>query len=597
MKDSVHGRVVAVNGPLVTCEVEQTREVMQNEVAYVICEEVPLKAEVIRVRGSHIELQVFESTTGLKAGDRVEFSGELLSVSLGPGMLGMVYDGLQNPLEHLENDQGYFLRRGQYLPALDEKREWEFTAICTAGEKVKQGQYLGHVMEGLFCHHIMVPLKLTGYWTIKEIKPSGTYSVADTIAVLTPLDEQDGTEEVKVTMQQEWPVKMPMRAYEERLLPDDQLLTQCRLIDVFFPLAEGGTACIPGPFGAGKTVLQQTISRYAQADIVIVVACGERAGEVVETIREFPELEDPQTGKSLMNRTIIICNTSSMPVAAREASIYTGVTLGEYYRQLGLKVLLIADSTSRWAQALRETSARLEEIPGEEAFPAYLESRIAAVYERAGLVKLHDDQKGSLTMIGTVSPAGGNFEEPVTQNTLKVVGAFLGLSRTRSDQRRYPAIDPLISWSLYLRQMEKALNQRDADWVKLVKQAQEMILKGSEIRQMMLVVGEEGIAIGDLVTYLKAEIIDAVFLQQDAFDTVERATSLERQVADFLLLMKMGQHTFGFDTREKAKEAMAHMQNLFFQMKYCPFKGEAYQQYRTEIESMLEKKEHNDHVS
>jgi V/A-type H+-transporting ATPase subunit A len=475
------GRIIAVNGPLATCEVEQGHEVLQNEVAYVNCQGVPLKAEVIRVRGRQIDMQVFENTVGMVVGDEVNFSGELLSVTLGPGILGMIYDGLQNPLTQLENAQDFFLKRGQYLKALDEERQWRFTPSAVKGAVVKAGHYLGAVREGLFPHHIMVPLMLRGTWEVREIKPEGLYRVSETIAILKNTAEQG--REVTVTMKQEWPVKMPVRTYEERLLPNRQLLTQCRLIDIFFPLAEGGTACIPGPFGAGKTVLQQIISRYAEADVVIIVACGERAGEVVETIREFPELEDPKTGESLMNRTVIICNTSSMPVAAREASIYTGITLGEYYRQQGLKVLLLADSTSRWAQALRESSARLEEIPGEEAFPAYLESRIAAVYERAGLVRLHDGNTGSLTVIGNVSPAGGNFEEPVTQNTLKVVGAFYGLSRSRSDQRRYPAIDPLISWSLYLRQMKESLEERREGWVALVEEVHRLLYAGSEVHQ------------------------------------------------------------------------------------------------------------------
>ncbi|HON94999.1 MAG TPA: V-type ATP synthase subunit A [Deltaproteobacteria bacterium] len=589
MNGPTHGRIVAVNGPLVTCEVDEEREVLQNEVAYVMCDGVPLKSEVIRIRGSHIDLQVFESTTGLKVGDDAEFSGELLTATLGPGMLGMIYDGLQNPLRELENDQGFFLRRGQYLPSLNQTKLWDFEPMARVGEQVRAGHYLGKVTEGLFPHPIMVPLVLLGTWEVKEIMPAGRYTVNDTVAILTNVDSQVGNE-VNVTIKQEWPVKRPMRVYEERLLPDIQLLTQCRLIDIFFPLAEGGTACIPGPFGAGKTVLQQIISRYAETDIVIIVACGERAGEVVETIREFPRLEDPKTGKSLMDRTVIICNTSSMPVAAREASIYTGITLGEYYRQLGLKVLLLADSTSRWAQALRESSARMEEIPGEEAFPAYLESRIAAVYERAGKVRLYNDGTGSLTMIGTVSPAGGNFEEPVTQNTLKVVGAFHGLSRTRSDQRRYPAIDPLISWSLYIEQMRASLNTRHEKWVDLVQEAHAVIFKGSEIHQMMLVVGEEGIGLDDLVTYLKSEIIDAVCLQQDSFDKVDQATSRQRQISDFLLLMAMVHHAFAFASKEEAKDRMTHLQNLFFQLKYCPFGEEAYRRYRSEIEAMLDGK-------
>ncbi|NMC94419.1 MAG: V-type ATP synthase subunit A [Syntrophorhabdus sp.] len=581
----MNSRVIAVNGPLVTAEVIRDQEVTMNEVAYVMWNDIPLKSEVIRIRGRLVDIQVFESTTGLKVGDQVDFSRELLSATLGPGILGQIYDGLQNPLNMLENTQGFFLKRGQYVSALDQTKKWDFTPLVAKGDQVKAGHYLGYVPEGIFRHHIMVPLSYAGIGEIVEIAGQGPFTVGETIAVLRNGD----SEHFSVTMEQKWPVKMPIRAYNERLLPSRPLLTQCRLIDVFFPLAEGGTACIPGPFGAGKTVLQQIISRYAEADVVLIVACGERAGEVVETIREFPELEDPKTGKSLMDRTVIICNTSSMPVAAREASIYTGITLGEYFRQIGMKVLLLADSTSRWAQALRESSARMEEIPGEEAFPAYLESRIAALYERAGLVRLYNNETGSLTIVGNVSPAGGNFEEPVTQNTLKVVGAFYGLSRSRSDQRRYPAIDPLISWSLYLRQLEESLSERHPKWVELVEEAQSLLHRGSEVHQMMLVVGEEGISIDDLVVYLKAEAVDAVCLQQDAFDKVERATSKERQVSDFLLLMEMVHHHFSFESKEQAKKEMTNIQNIFFQMKYAPFQEEAYWAYRKEIESILKK--------
>jgi len=585
--DKTIGRVVSVNGPLVVAEIDPGREVMQNEVAYVHCQGQSLKSEVIRIRGRQVDMQVFESTAGLMIGDRVDFSGQVLSAVLGPGMLGNIYDGLQNPLALLENNQGFFLKRGQYLPPLDEEKLWDFVPLAKKGDRVKAGEYLGEVTEGLFGHPIMVPLALSGNWEITEISPAGKYKISHTIA---KIKNQDGRE-INVTMKQEWPVKQPMRAYRERLLPDKQLLTQCRLIDIFFPLAEGGTACIPGPFGAGKTVLQQIISRYAEADIVIIVACGERAGEVVETIREFPQLEDPKTGRSLMDRTVIICNTSSMPVAAREASIYTGLTLGEYYRQLGLKVLLLADSTSRWAQALRESSARLEEIPGEEAFPAYLESRIAAVYERAGVVKLHNESTGSLTMIGSVSPAGGNFEEPVTQNTLKVVGAFHGLSRSRSDQRRYPAIDPLISWSLYLKQMEDFLNRRHPEWVEMVGETHKLMADGNAVRQMMLVVGEEGISLPDLVSYQKSEIVDATCLQQDSFDPVDRATSRDRQIEDFILLTEMVRHQFDFENKQQARDQMTRLQNLFFQMKYSPYQGEKYTGYRREIGAMLGKEE------
>jgi len=585
--DQTVGKVVSVNGPLVVAEIEAGREVMQNEVAYVHCQNNALKSEVIRIRDRFVDMQVFESTAGLMIGDPVDFSGQVLSAVLGPGILGNIYDGLQNPLALLDNNQGFFLKRGQYLAPLDEEKLWDFNFSAKRGQRLKAGEYIGKVREGIFDHPVMIPLKLSGSWEIVDHVPDGAYRVSD---ILARIKDQDGRE-LEICMKQEWPVKAPMRVYRERMLPNRQLLTQCRLIDIFFPLAEGGTACVPGPFGAGKTVLQQIISRYAETDIVIIVACGERAGEVGETIREFPHLEDPKTGRSLMDRTVIICNTSSMPVAAREASIYTGLALGEYYRQLGLKVLLLADSTSRWAQALREASARLEEIPGEEAFPAYLESRIAAVYERAGMVRLHNGNYGSLTLIGSVSPAGGNFEEPVTQNTLKVVGAFHGLSSSRSDRRRYPAIDPLISWSLYLSQMADFLNQRHPRWTELVAQAHRLMFDGNSVRQMMLVVGEEGISLDDLVIFLKSEILDAVCLQQDSFDEVDRATSRDRQIEDFLLLMEMATHHFEFENKEAAKAGMNRLQNLFFQMKYSPHHGLKYEEYRREIGAMLGKED------
>ena len=444
MKDnSRKGKVAGVNGNMVS--VEFADSVIQNEVAYVLVGEERLKAEVIRVKGKKAELQVFEDTVGMKVGDEVVFTDDLLSVELGPGLLGKIYDGLQNPLNDLAEKYGFFLKRGAYLDPLPNDSEWEFTPSVNVGDKVRSGDKLGMVPEKMFEHKIMVPFRLLGEWEVVEVKEAGTYKLIDTIAKLK--DETGKTEEVSMT--QNWPVKEPIKAYAQKLKPTDPMVTKIRIIDTQVPVAIGGTFCTPGPFGAGKTVLQHLLSRHAEVDVVIVAACGERAGEVVELIEEFPELIDPKTGKSLMERTIIICNTSSMPVAARESSVYTAVTLAEYYRQMGLNVFLLADSTSRWAQAMREMSGRLEEIPGEEAFPAYLESRIASFYERAGVVKLRDGSVGSVTIGGAVSPAGGNFEEPVTQATLKVVGAFLGLSRERSNARKYPAIDPLDSWSKY----------------------------------------------------------------------------------------------------------------------------------------------------
>ena len=507
------GRVMGVNGNLVTVEFGQA--VSQNEVAYVLQDDVRLIAEVIRVRGRYADMQVFESTAGVKVGDRVEFVGELLSVELGPGLLAEVYDGLQNPLNVIAERHGFFLPRGVQVEALPRDRTWRFTPGVKLAERVRAGDALGTVPEGIFEHRIMAPFTLHGVAVVAYIAPPGEYTVTDRVAVLRGADGR----EHDVTMLQTWPVKRPIRCYAERLRPTEQLVTKMRILDTFFPVAKGGTYCVPGPFGAGKTVLQQLISRHADADVVVIAACGERAGEVVETLREFPVLTDPRTGRSLMERTVIICNTSSMPVAAREASVYTAVTIAEYYRQMGLHVLLLADSTSRWAQALREMSGRLEEIPGEEAFPAYLESVIAAFYERAALVRLNDGSFGSVTIGGTVSPAGGDFEEPVTQSTLKVVGAFHGLSRQRSDARRYPAIDPLDSWSKYASIVPP-------DQLAL---ARDVLARGHEVQEMMKVVEEEGTAMADFVVYLKAEFLDAVYLQQDAFDAVDGASSAERQ--------------------------------------------------------------------
>ncbi|MBU0679413.1 MAG: V-type ATP synthase subunit A, partial [Verrucomicrobia bacterium] len=423
------GSIVGINGNLLA--VKFTSPVVQNEVAYARIGDTSLKSEVIRIRGDVAELQVFEDTGGLRMGDAVEFTGDLLSVELGPGLLTQIYDGLQNPLPELAEQCGFFLQRGTYLKALDRKKKWSFTPTAKTGDKVTAADTLGTVPEGIFTHRVMVPFRMTGTYTVQKVAKAGDYSIDETVATLK--DERG--QSIDVSMVQIWPVKIPIKAYAERLRPTEPLVTKVRIVDTFFPVARGGTYCIPGPFGAGKTVLQQITSRHADVDVVIIAACGERAGEVVETLREFPELTDPRTGKSLMERTLIICNTSSMPVAAREASVYTAVTIAEYYRQMGLNVLLLADSTSRWAQALREVSGRLEEIPGEEAFPAYLESVIAAFYERGGVVRLNDGSIGSVTIGGTVSPAGGNFEEPVTQGTLKVVGALHGLSRERSDAR------------------------------------------------------------------------------------------------------------------------------------------------------------------
>ena len=515
------GKVVSINGNLVS--VEFSGNVSMNEICYVMVDKTQLKSEVIRIRGNVAQIQVYEMTGGIKYGDEVRFTGEMLSAQLGPGLLGQIYDGLQNPLPLLAKQAGWFLERGIYAESLDSEKKWEFTPTAKVGDTLRAGEYFATVPEGPFTHKIFIPFNLLGKYTIKSIAEKGEYTVNETVAVVT--DERG--KEFPLSMSFKWPVKRAVSCYSERLAPVETMETKVRLIDSFFPVAKGGTYCIPGPFGAGKTVLQHATSKYADVDIVIIAACGERAGEVVETLTEFPELIDPKTGGSLMERTIIICNTSSMPVASREASVYTSVTLAEYYRQMGLNVLLLADSTSRWAQALREMSGRLEEIPGEEAFPAYLESYIAAFYERAGYVRLPDGSHGSVTIGGTVSPAGGNFEEPVTQATLKVVGAFHGLSRERSDARKYPAIDPLISWSKY----NCVIDSKKSEFCKSI------LFEGDEISSMMKVVGEEGTSIEDYITYLKADMLDAVYLQQNSFDLIEAncGTARQRYVIDKLV--------------------------------------------------------------
>ncbi|MGN0888154.1 MAG: V-type ATP synthase subunit A [Kiritimatiellia bacterium] len=559
---SATGKIVGVNGNMITVAFDGA--VAQNEVGYAVLGDKKLMAEIVRVRGRRCDMQVFDATTDLAVDDVVEFSGNLLAAELGPGMLTQVYDGLQNPLADLaaeagkiSKDASYFLQRGMYLPGLPRDKKWSWHPTANPGDRVAAGDFLGWVPEGIFDeqtmpgHKIMVPFSLRGMYTVKALAPAGDYTVTDDIATLVAVE---GGAEVKVQMMQKWPVKVPIKCFTERLAPEETLETTVRTIDTFFPVAVGGTYCIPGPFGAGKTVLQQTTARYAKIDIVISAACGERAGEVVETLKEFPELTDPRTGKSLMARTIIICNTSSMPVASREASVYTAVTLAEYYRQMGLNVLVLADSTSRWAQAMRELSGRLEEIPGEEAFPAYLESRIAAFYERAGRVKLRNGKIGSVTIGGTVSPAGGNFDEPVTQATLKVVGGFHGLSRARSDARRYPAIDPLDSWSHYNSVIKPA---------ERVEKARAMLRKGNEVGQMMKVVGEEGTSLEDFTCYLKAEFLDAVYLQQNAFSDSDATTPVERQQIMFGVVEKAMFSSYKFETKDDTRRFFMDLQQTF----------------------------------
>jgi V/A-type H+-transporting ATPase subunit A len=568
------GTVSKVSGNMVSAKTTST--VMQNEVAFVLHGQEALKAEVIRVRGDLAEMQVFENTQGLVIGDTVEFSGELLSVDLGPGLLSQIFDGLQNPLPQLAEQFGFFLKRGAYLPALDKDSQWEFTPMVKVGDKVRRGDKLGCVPEKIFKHFIMVPFGLAGIWEVVSICPAGKYNLQQPIA---RIKDQTNIEQ-DVFLKQRWPVKIPIKAYAEKLKPRQPLVTKMRLIDSLFPVALGGTYCIPGPFGAGKTVLQQLTSRHADIDIVVIAACGERAGEVVETLKTFPTLIDPRTKRPLSDRTVIICNTSSMPVAARESSVYTAVTITEYYRQMGLNVLLLADSTSRWAQAMREMSGRLEEIPGEEAFPAYLESRIASFYERAGLVKLNDGSLGSVTIGGTVSPAGGNFEEPVTQATLKVVGAFHGLSRERSDARRYPAIDPLISWSKYPSAIPEEYR---AAGLKILR-------RSNDVAQMMKVIGEEGTSLGDYSDYLKGEFFDFVYLQQNAFDPVDEASPAPRQQYVSALIGQIIEAEFTFEGKDEARHFFQQLRQLFKGWNSSIFESEQFKKIEEEITALLAQK-------
>ncbi|MBQ4479326.1 MAG: V-type ATP synthase subunit A [Victivallales bacterium] len=565
------GRVTGVNGNLVSVAFDTS--VRQNEVGFVeISDGSRLKSEVIRVRNREADMQVFEATGGIKVGDAVEFTDQLLSVELGPGLLTQVFDGLQNPLPRLAAES-LFLKRGTYLYPLDTERLWSYSVTAAVGTELQAGDEVGWVPEGIFHHKIMLPFGWQGTWKITWTIAPGDYNIRTVVAKA----QSETGEEREIKMVQSWPVRMPIRTYKEKLLPEEPLVTQFRTIDTFFPIAKGGTFCTPGPFGAGKTVLQHGLAQRSEADIVIVAAVGERAGEVVEILQEYPVLEDPRTGRKLIDRTIIICNTSSMPVASRESSIYTSVTIAEYYRQMGLNVMLLADSTSRWAQALREESGRLEEIPGEEAFPAYLESLVASFYERAGLVRLNNGEKGSVTICGAVSPAGGNFEEPVTQATLKVVGAFLGLSRDRANARRYPSIHPLESWSKY----------RSLVPAEEVSAARAMLRKGNEVNQMMMVVGEEGTPIEDFVVYLKGEFLDSVYLQQNTFDPIDSACSSERQCYVFAKVLEVLRKEFSFADKTAARNFFNQLRQAFIDWNYNPWRSEEFKTGEKNVDNLL----------
>ncbi len=555
----------------------------QNEICYVWTGDTKMMAEVIKVIGDAAYVQVFDSTRGLKIGDRVEFEGHMLEVTLAPGLLSRNYDGLQNDLEKMD---GLFIARGSITDPVDYDAEWEFSPLAKAGDKVTAASWLGEVKELWVMHKIMVPFTMTDSYTVKSVAEAGKYKITDTMAVLTDAEGRDH----EVTMVQKWPVKQAVRCYTEKPRPSRIMETGVRPIDTFNPMAEGGTGFIPGPFGAGKTVLQHAISKQADADVIIMVACGERANEVVEIFKEFPELIDPHTGHTLMERTIIICNTSNMPVAAREASVYTGMTIGEYYRSMGLKVLVMADSTSSWAQALREMSNRLEELPAQDAFPMDLSAIISNFYSRAGLVKLVGGQTGSVTFLGTVSPAGGNLKEPVTESTKKAARCFYALSQGRADSKRYPAIDPLESYSKYLEypEIREYLDEHiEKDWVDLVYAGKTIVQRGKEANDQINILGDDGVPVEYHERFWKSELIDFVILQQDAFDDIDANCPMERQQMMYKMVLGICNQEFAFADFEACSQFFKGLINLFRQMNYSEWKSEKFEGYRKQIEQYV----------
>ena len=557
--------------------------VAQNEICYVYCGDTRMMAEVIKVIGDDAYVQVYDSTRGLKIGDRVDFEGHMLEATLAPGLLSKNYDGLQNDLAKMD---GLFIDRGSITEPLDFDSVWEFKPLAKVGDKVSAASWLGEVQEQWIAHKIMVPFIMTGNYTVKSVAAAGSYKITDTIAVLADVDGN----EYNVTMVQKWPVKQAVRCYTEKPRPSKVMETGVRAIDTFNPLAEGGTGFIPGPFGAGKTVLQPAISKQAEADVIIIVACGERANEVVEIFKEFPELVDPRTGHKLMERTIIICNTSNMPVAAREASVYTGMTIGEYYRSMGLRVLVMADSTSRWAQALREMSNRLEELPGQDAFPMDLSAIISNFYARAGLVKLTNGQTGSVTFLGTVSPAGGNLKEPVTESTKKAARCFYALSQGRADSKRYPAIDPLESYSKYLEypEVEEYLGEKiEKGWVSLVRKGKTIVQRGKEANDQINILGDDGVPVDYHERFWKSELIAFVVLQQDAYDDIDANCPMVRQQLMYKMVLDICEYDFDFADFEACSKFFKGLINLFRQMNYSEWQSEKFYDYKKQIEEYV----------
>ncbi len=575
------GIVTGIVSNLVTVLVDGP--VAENEICFIDLGGVKMMAEVIKVNGKYASVQVFESTRGLRGGDKVEFEGRMLQVTLGPGLLSSVYDGLQNDLTTMES---VFLKRGEYTDPLDHEKLWDFTPIAQPGDKVVAADWLGEVKEGWLPHKIMVPFSFQGTYTVKSVVPAGQYNIDTVIAVLTGADGED----VNVTMTQKWPVKVAIKGYKEKPRPNRIMETGVRVIDTLNPIAEGGTGFIPGPFGCGKTVLQHAIAKQGDADVIVMAACGERANEVVEIFTEFPELIDPHTGRHLMERTTIICNTSNMPVAAREASVYTAMTLCEYYRAMGLKCLLLADSTSRWAQALREMSNRMEELPGADAFPVDLSAIISNFYARAGMVVLNNGQTGAVTFIGTVSPAGGNLKEPVTESTKKAARCFYALEQSRADQKRYPAVSPLDSYSKYLEypEIEAYLDETvEPGWVGKVKTAKNIIRRGKEASEQINILGDDGVPMSYHVNFWKSELVDFVILQQDAFDAIDALCPIERQRYMLDLVLGICDKEYDFEDFEKCRAFFKDLINVLRQMNYSEFQGEAFQGYQDTVNQMI----------
>ena len=575
------GKVTGIVSNLVT--VETSGPVSQNELCYVASGDTKLMAEVIKVNGKYAAIQVFESTRGLKNGNEVEFEGKMLEATLGPGLLSSSYDGLQNDLTTMT---GVFLKKGEYTKPLNEEKLWDYTPIAKPGDKVAAADWLGEVKEGWLPHKIMVPFSFKGEYTVKSAAPAGQYNINHTIAVLT----NEAGEDVNVTMTQKWPVKVAIKAYKEKPRPSRIMETGVRVIDTLDPIAEGGTGFIPGPFGCGKTVLQHAIAKQGDADVIVMAACGERANEVVEIFTEFPELIDPHTGRHLMERTTIICNTSNMPVAAREASVYTAMTICEYYRAMGLKVLLLADSTSRWAQALREMSNRMEELPGADAFPVDLSAIISSFYARAGMVILNNGQTGSVTFIGTVSPAGGNLKEPVTESTKKAARCFYALEQKRADQKRYPAVNPIDSYSKYLEypEIREYLSEKVGEgWAEKVEKTKYIIRRGKEANDQINILGDDGVPMSYHELFWKSELVDFIILQQDAFDPVDSLTPMERQEYMLNLVLGICDRSFEFEDFEQCRNFFKEMINLLKQMNYSEFRSENFNKYQEQLNNLL----------